>query len=75
MLFCIRGKDQNYDYCSGTRISSDGQATSIEKEDIKLSVLEVVTIEHKKYPSQWQVKISGTNNIIMKPLPKILVTN
>lgn len=78
MLFCIRSTEQraeqssghSYDYCRGTRIGPDGEATDISKESIKLSVVESVTIDNRDYPSKWQVELPNTPAIIIESITK-----
>ncbi|MCL1123180.1 lipocalin-like domain-containing protein [Shewanella surugensis] len=70
MLFCIRGKEQGYDYCSGTRIAPNGEATEIAKETIKLSVVETVMLDHRKYPSRWQLELPDSPVIIIESITK-----
>ncbi|MDX2370823.1 MAG: lipocalin-like domain-containing protein [Colwellia sp.] len=86
MLFCIRSTEQrserkeeqssrdnngdNYDYCRGTRIGPDGEATDISKESIKLSVVETVTLDNRDYPSKWQVELPNTPAIIIESITK-----
>lgn len=86
MLFCIRSaeqdgeqtsgqttgqsKGQSYDYCSGTRIATNGETTTISKENIKLSVVETVTLDNRDYPSKWQVELPNTPVIIIESITK-----
>ena len=70
MLFCIRGHGQSYDYCSGTRIASNGEATEIAKEHIKLSVLETVTLDNRDYPSKWQLEFPDSPAVIIESITK-----
>ena len=86
MLFCIRNNEQraeqssdkssrdnneySYDYCRGTRIAPNGEATDISKESIKLSVVETVTIDNRNYPSKWQVELPNTPAIIIESITK-----
>jgi predicted secreted hydrolase len=70
MLFCIRGNENRYDYCSGTRIAANGEAVDISKEDIKLSVIETLTLNNREYPSKWQVKLPNSPDIIMESITK-----
>ena len=70
MLFCIRDAQQNYDYCSGTRIAENGQATKISKEDISLQTLENITIDGTTYPSQWTIELPGTAPILIETVTK-----
>ncbi|AAZ26648.1 lipocalin-like domain-containing protein [Colwellia psychrerythraea] len=60
----------SYDYCRGTRIAPDGEATDISKEGIKLSVVETVTIDNHDYPSKWQVELPNTPDIIIESITK-----
>jgi len=68
MLFCIRGDDNSYDYCSGTHIASNGETINISKEDIKLSVIETVTLGNRDYPNKWQVNLPNTPAIIIESM-------
>ena len=78
MLFCIKSAEptseqsnkQSYDYCSGTRIDSNGAATDLSKENIKLSVVETVTLDNQDYPSKWQVELPNTPAIIIESITK-----
>jgi predicted secreted hydrolase len=70
MLFCIKGTGQRYDYCRGTRIAPNGEATELSKESIKLSVVETVTLDNRDYPSKWQVKLPNTPAIIIETITK-----
>jgi len=70
MLFCIRGSENSYDYCSGTRIAANGEIVDISKEDIKLSVIETVTLNNREYPSKWQVELPNSPAIIMESITK-----
>lgn len=70
MLFCIRGDGQSYQYCSGTHIASDGKATGIKKETIKLSVLETVTLDGREYPAKWQLELSDSPAIMINSITK-----
>lgn len=70
MLFCIRGNNNSYDYCSGTRIAPNGETTDISKEDIKLSIIETVTLDDREYPSKWQVELPDSPAIIIESITK-----
>lgn len=70
MIFCIRGKKKNYEYCSGTRIASDGKATEIATKSIRLSVLETVTLDSSDYPSKWQLELSDRPAIVIESITK-----
>jgi predicted secreted hydrolase len=70
MLFCIRGNDNNYDYCSGTQIAPNGEATQLSKENISLSVIETVTLNNHDYPSKWQVELTNNPTIIIESITK-----
>ena len=70
MLFCIRGSDQGYDYCSGTDIAPDGKASPIAKEDITLSVLDTITLGGKQYPSKWRASLPNRDDIILETITK-----
>jgi predicted secreted hydrolase len=59
-----------YDYCRGTRIATDGEATDVSKESIKLSVVETVTIDNHDYPSKWQVELPNTSAIFIESITK-----
>ncbi len=70
MLFCIRNGENNYDYCSGSRIDPAGQSTKIAKTDIKLSVLEHINLDGKRYPSKWQIMLPDTAPIVLESITK-----
>lgn len=70
MLFCTRGKDQQYDYCSGSQIASNGEVTQIAKDRIRLSVLETLTLGNRDYPSKWQVVLPNTPEIFIETMTK-----
>jgi predicted secreted hydrolase len=70
MVFCIRGKQQGYEYCSGTRIASDGEATAIAGDSIRLSVLETVTLDNKDYPSKWQLELADSPVTVIESITK-----
>ncbi|NQZ87493.1 MAG: ABC transporter [Colwellia sp.] len=70
MLFCIRGNENRYDYCRGTRIAANGETVDISNEDIKLSVIETVTLNNREYPSKWQVELPNSPAIIMESITK-----
>ena len=70
MLFCIKDSDNRYDYCSGTRIASNGATTHLSKEDIKLSVIETVIVDNREYSSKWQVELTGSPTITIESITK-----
>lgn len=70
MLFCVRDAEQNYDYCSGTRIGENNQATKIPREDIKLRALKHVTIDGTQYPSQWAIELPDAEPILIDTTTK-----
>ncbi len=70
MLFCIRDAQQNYDYCSGTRIGENGQATQIRREDISLQPIEYITIDGTKYPAQWKINLPESAPILIETITK-----
>jgi predicted secreted hydrolase len=70
MLFCIRGHENHYDYCSATRIAPNGETTHVANEDIRLSVIETVTLDNRDYPSKWQVELSNSPAIIIESITK-----
>jgi predicted secreted hydrolase len=70
MLFCIRGNENRYDYCRGTHIAANGEATDIPKESIKLSVVETVSLDNRDYPSKWQVDLPNTTAIFIESITK-----
>ena len=75
MLFCIRDALQNYDYCSGTKLSKDGLATQIPRENIHLQVLERTTINKIEYPSKWQIELPDTDPIQIETITKDSLNN
>jgi len=70
MLFCIRGNGNRYDYCRGSRITPNGEAYDIPTEDIKLSVVETVTLDNRDYPSKWQVELPNSPAIFIESITK-----
>ncbi|MCL1079306.1 ABC transporter [Parashewanella spongiae] len=70
MLFCIRDAEQNYDYCSGTRVTKNGHTTHIPREYIKLHAMEHVFIDGTKYPSQWKIELPDSEPILIKTITK-----
>jgi len=68
MLFCIRDDQNNYDYCSGSRVAANGQATKIDRQDISLRVLEHITLDDKHYPSKWQIILPDTAPIVLETI-------
>ena len=70
MLFCIRGDQQDYDYCSGSSIAENGEATQIPRESISLSVIETVTLDNRKYPSKWQVELPNSPDVFIETITK-----
>ncbi|BBN82227.1 iron ABC transporter permease [Pseudoalteromonas sp. A25] len=71
MLFCVRSKTQEYEYCSATEIEENGQTKVIDKEQIALSVLDHVLLDGRRYPSKWQVDIKGRETpIVIEALTK-----
>ena len=65
-----QSKGQSYDYCSGTHIAPNGETTTISKENIKLSVVETVTLDNRDYPSKWQVELPNTPAIFIESITK-----
>lgn len=70
MLFCIRDAQQNYDYCSGTRIAENGQTTQIPQHDISLRVVEQITLDGAQYPSRWKVELPNTEPVFIESITK-----
>lgn len=70
MLFCIRGDDQGYDYCSGSKISANGKVTQIPQQDITLTVINTVSLGNRDYPSKWQVQLANSEAIIIESITK-----
>lgn len=70
MLFCIRGEGQGYDYCSGTHIAASGETIEIDKESIKLTVLETVILDNREYPSKWQLILPDSPAIMIESITK-----
>lgn len=70
MLFCIRNDQNSYDYCSGSRIAQNGQATQLSRQDIGLSVLEQINLNGKNYPSKWQITLPDTAPIVLETITK-----
>lgn len=70
MLFCVRGDEHNYDYCRGSHIAPNGEATDIPKKSIKLSVVETITLDNRDYPIQWRVELPNTAAIYIKSITK-----
>ncbi|KZN56465.1 hypothetical protein N474_12010 [Pseudoalteromonas luteoviolacea CPMOR-2] len=59
MAFCIRGADQNYEYCSATSTSSSGDSKAYSNEQVSLKVLESIKLDGKFYPKLWLLKVDG----------------
>lgn len=59
-----------YDYCRGTHIAADGQATDISKDSIKLSVVDTVTLDNRDYPSKWQIELTDSPVIFIESITK-----
>ncbi|REL35365.1 lipocalin-like domain-containing protein [Thalassotalea euphylliae] len=57
MVFCIRGAAQTYDYCSGSKISKRGEVSHINQGDVDINVVDTVTLDGRKYPRKWQIKV------------------
>lgn len=70
MLFCIRGKDQGYDYCSGTHIAANGETSEMDKENINLTVIETVTLDNREYPSKWKLVLPDSPAIMIESITK-----
>ena len=68
MLFCIRDGEQNYDYCSGSRIAADGKATAIPREQIRMQVLAHTSIDGTKYPRRWKIELPDANPVIIESI-------
>lgn len=66
MLFCIRKNQQQYDYCSATKISSDGAVSTYPSQQISLSVLETVSINNTIYPKKWQASLPDLSSFIIE---------
>ncbi|MBU1309238.1 MAG: ABC transporter [Gammaproteobacteria bacterium] len=70
MLFCIRADKNHYDYCSGSRVAQNGQATKLSRQDIRLTVLEHITLNGQQYPSKWQITLPDTAPIVLEIITK-----
>ena len=70
MLFCIRGSKQDYDYCRGSEIAADGVVSTLDHQDIELSVLATTRLEQAIYPSKWQLKLKDKPAIIVNSITK-----
>jgi len=70
MLFCIRGKKQHYDYCSGSHINAEGKTTEISQEEITVSVIDTQVLDGRHYPSQWQIELSHMPSITIETITK-----
>lgn len=70
MLFCIKGNEGRYQYCRGTHIASNGETTDIAEDDIKLSVIDTITLANRQYPSKWQVEFPNNPAIIIETMTK-----
>ncbi|WP_298769931.1 lipocalin-like domain-containing protein [uncultured Shewanella sp.] len=70
MLFCIRGQNQDYEYCSGAHIVPNGETTDIAHENIQLTVLETVILDNRQYPSKWQLELPNRPVIVIKSVTK-----
>jgi predicted secreted hydrolase len=71
MLFCIRDGEQNYDYCSGSCIATDGKATAIPREQIRMQVLAHSTIAGTKYPRRWKIDLPDSNPAIIESITTV----
>ena len=70
MLFCIRGKQQTYDYCSGSKISKHGKVIPINQGDININVADFVTLDGREYPSKWHVNVPRMDTITIESITK-----
>jgi len=75
MVFCIRDAQQNYDYCSGTKIDQNGIASAIPQKDISLEKLEHISIDNKPYPSKWRISLPNSEPIIIETITKNALNN
>lgn len=66
MLFCIRKKQQVYDYCSASKITADGSVLTYPSEQISLSVLETIAIDGTVYPKKWQATLPDVSTITIE---------
>ncbi|REL27092.1 ABC transporter [Thalassotalea euphylliae] len=68
MVFCIRGAKQNYDYCSGSKITKNGKVQAIHQGEVTLKVLATVDIEGDNYPKKWQIELPDTPAIFVESI-------
>lgn len=62
MVFCLRGSDNRYRYCSGSDISASGKVQHLDHQIISLTADQFTTLDNKQYPTQWQLNIKATAN-------------
>ncbi|MCW8091097.1 lipocalin-like domain-containing protein [Alteromonas sp. ASW11-130] len=70
MLFCIRGREEVYEYCGGTIIAADGSAKALKQDDISMSVVESLNVDNRTYPQKWRVTISDFSPIIIETITR-----
>jgi predicted secreted hydrolase len=75
MAFCIRNNQQQYDYCSASHITREGQVTAISNNDVNMQVLNTLSFsadlsayknKSKTYPIKWALDIKGFDTIIVE---------
>lgn len=64
MAFCLRGSDQDYQYCDATRITQTAdkphpvQTEVIPRSHISLIATDTAILDDKPYPVQWQLTLN-----------------
>ena len=73
MAFCIRNKQQQYDYCSASYITQAGQVNAIDHKQVTMTVLETKTFNDDRqdntatsYPTKWSLDVKGFDPIIIE---------
>ncbi|MFT7410053.1 MAG: putative secreted hydrolase [Oleispira sp.] len=79
MAFCIRNNQQQYDYCSASHITREGQVTAMANNDVNMQVLNTQSFsadsssfssayknKPKTYPIKWALDIKGFETIIVE---------
>lgn len=62
MAFCLRDKEQTYQYCNATRITRTGNSNEatpevIANQNISLQATQTVELDGTPYPVQWQLSL------------------
>ncbi|MBE0370776.1 lipocalin-like domain-containing protein [Pseudoalteromonas aurantia] len=70
MVFCIRNALQEYDHCSGSHILSSGEVQHLADSQISLQPIEHVSLDGKRYPTQWHLDVTGFDTTIINSVNK-----